>query len=164
MSACLHVTADLTHLLQTKVRVPGAATAHLWAVSIQHIMSHWSLCNSCYADPSSNPSTSGATPSTSGGKAEEQADAESLEDREFRQAVQARRKSPLDTSSSYRSTASSDDSSDPDNPAHSPGTPADKAKWQSKKRTGHQLRQHASRLVQLRALTLVCFTAGICMN
>lgn len=103
----------------------------------------------CSTDTGGNPSTSGANAFTSSGKAEEQADAESLEDREFRQAVQARRKSPLDTSSSYRSTASSDDSSDPDNTAHSPGTPADKAKWDSKKKTGHQLQQHSSRLVQL---------------
>ena len=103
------------------------------------------------ADTGGNPGTSGASPTTSGGKAEEQADAESLEEREFRQAVQARRKSPLDTSSSYRSTASSDDSSDPDNPAHSPGTPADKPKWQSKKRTGRQLQQPSSRLVHLQA-------------
>lgn len=88
---------------------------------------------------------SGGHPSISGGKAEQEPDAESLEEREFRQAVQARRKSPLDASSSYRSAASSDDSSDADNPAHSPGTTADKTKWHKTERTGRQLQQHSSR-------------------
>ena len=127
--------------------------------------------SSCFADTGGIPTTSGgnltrsgATPSTSGAKIEEQDDAESLEDREFRQAVQARRKSPLDTSSSYRSTASSDDSSDPDNPAHSPDNPADKANWQNKQRTGRQLQQHSSRLVHSRAPFILGFTANVCTN
>ena len=64
-----------------------------------------------------------------GGTTLQQQDSESVEDREFRQAVQARRRSPLDASSSYRSTASSDDSSDPDNPAASPGASPEKARW-----------------------------------
>ena len=56
---------------------------------------------------------------------EEQLEEESIEEREFKLSVQARRKSPLDASSSYRSTGSSDDSSEPDNPgAASPSPPA----------------------------------------
>ncbi|KAL3145762.1 hypothetical protein ABBQ38_015142 [Trebouxia sp. C0009 RCD-2024] len=91
----------------------------------------------------------GGHPSTSGSTAEQQPDTESLEEREFRQAVQARRKSPLDASSSYRSTASSDDSSDPDNPAHSPGTTADKAKWHKTEGIGRQVQQNFSRTAKL---------------
>ncbi len=65
---------------------------------------------------------------------EEQLEEESIEEREFKLSVQARRKSPLDATSSYRSTGSSDDSSDPDNPgtaspspSASPGKKADAA-------------------------------------
>jgi len=55
---------------------------------------------------------------------EEQLEEESIEEREFKLSVQARRKSPLDASSSYRSTASSDDSSDPDNPGAASPSPS----------------------------------------
>lgn len=55
---------------------------------------------------------------------EEQLEEESIEEREFKLSVQARRKSPLDASSSYRSTGSSDDSSDPDNPGAASPSPS----------------------------------------
>lgn len=156
----MSVAADMAPLLQTTTWHLGLASAQLWTVSVQHEKaSGQSAVSFCSTDTGGNPSTSGANAVTSSGKAKEQADAESLEDREFRQAVQARRKSPLDTSSSYRSTASSDDSSDPDNTAHSP---ADKAKWDSKKKTGRQLQQHFSRLVKLQPHCFFCFTASIC--
>lgn len=146
-----------------------------------YISDHWVVCCCCSGSNTStnganksanggnpstsdaNPSTNGANPTTSGGRPEEQTDAESLEDREFRQAVQARRKSPLDASSSYRSTASSDDSSDPDNSSNSPGAPADKAK-SGQKRTGRQVQQQFSRSIRWRSCTLAHSTAGLCVN
>ncbi len=69
-----------------------------------------------------------------------------MEEREFKLSVQARRKSPLDASSSYRSTGSSDDSSDPDNPgAASPSPSASPGKKADATLASSAHRQQASK-------------------